>query len=67
MDAARIGTKLRSLRGGKTMDEVAKALDIARSTYNMYELGLRIPEDEIKSRIAKYYKLTVDDIFFQDQ
>lgn len=67
IDAVKIGKKLRALRGDRTMEEIAKTLEIARSTYNMYELGLRIPEDEVKLRIARYFNLKVDDIFFDDE
>ena len=33
----------------------------------MYENGSRIPRDEIKIRIANYYKLSVQCIFFMNQ
>lgn len=61
-----IGSKLRLLRGDKTQKEVADSVNIATSTYAMYEAGCRIPRDEIKIRLAKYYGVTVDSIFFTD-
>lgn len=56
--------KLKELRGNKTMEEVAKAVDISVSSLGMYETGKRVPRDDVKIRIAKYYKTTVAAIFF---
>ena len=64
MDKKAIAKRLTSLRGTKTQAEVAKALGISQSTYAMYEIGRRIPTDEIKIRIANYYNTTVQNIFF---
>lgn len=33
----------------------------------MYETGKRIPSDDVKVRIAKYYDTTVQEIFFDDE
>lgn len=65
MDA--ISKKLVKLRGDKRQEDVAKALNIAQSTYAMYETGKRVPSDDVKIRIAEYYKLTVQDIFFNSE
>lgn len=59
-----IAETLISLRGDKSREEVAKSLEISVSTLQMYENGQRIPKDEIKIRIAAYYKKTVGEIFF---
>ena len=59
-----ISQKLIELRGDKRREEVANALDISVSALAMYELGQRVPRDEIKIKIAKYYKKSVQDIFF---
>ena len=59
-----IAAKLITLRGKKTRKEVAKAWLVSTSTVAMYERGERIPKDEIKERIAKYYGKTVESIFF---
>lgn len=58
------GEKLRKLRGNKTMDEVAEAVGVSRSAIAMYESEERIPRDEIKIRLALYYKKSVQYIFF---
>jgi len=58
------GEKLRVLRGVKSKKEVADALGISFSSYVKYERDERIPKDSVKVRIAKYYKTTVEAIFF---
>lgn len=64
MDSVLIGKKLSELRGDKTQEEVAKAIGISASALSMYECGERIPRDSIKIAIAKYYKKSVQSIFF---
>lgn len=64
MDAKTIGAKLRKLRGSKTMDVVAAELDVSKSAIAMYERGERIPRDEVKQRISRYYGVSVEEIFF---
>ena len=59
-----IGEKLRALRGDKSIAEVAKAVDITPSALSNYEHDLRVPRDEIKKKIASYYKRSVTTIFF---
>ena len=58
--------KLKQLRmqTGKTMEETAKRLHIAKSTYSMYECAKRNPTDVNKEKIARYYKTTVGALFF---
>lgn len=59
-----IGKRLVELRGNRTQEEVAKALGCSVSAIGMYERGERMPRDEIKIAIAKYYDVTVQSIFF---
>lgn len=59
-----IAKKLIKLRGKRTQAEVAKAIGVSVSAICMYESGDRIPRDEVKVRIAKYYGKTVGEIFF---
>ena len=58
--------KLKTLRGQRTQREVAEALGISLSAYAMYESGARVPRDEIKVRIAKYYNRSVKFLFFAE-
>lgn len=59
------GEKLRTLRGNRSMDEVANAVGISRSAVGMYENEERIPRDDIKIRLAEYFRTTVQAIFFE--
>jgi transcriptional regulator with XRE-family HTH domain len=60
-----IGERLKTLRGDKTQKEVADALDLTVGAISQYENGLRIPSDAIKMRIARYYGVSVQEIFFE--
>ena len=57
--------KLRELRGDRTIDEVAAGAGVGRSAMNNYELGIRTPRDEIKVRIAEYYNVSVQWLFYE--
>lgn len=64
MDRMLVAERLIKLRGNKKQREIAEAIGVAKSTYAMYELGMRMPSDNVKVRIANYYKKTVQAIFF---
>ena len=64
-DRKTIGERLRLLRGGKTILEVANACNISPSALSMYENGERVPRDEIKVKLAGFYSETVQAIFFE--
>lgn len=68
MDKNKIGERLRELRieKGETIAEVAKSCDTAPSTIAMYESGERTPRDEIKIRLAKHFKKSINTIFFTE-
>ncbi len=59
-----ISKKLVKLRGDKTQEEVATAIGVSLSAYKKYEKGERVPRDSIKRRIADYYNVTVQFIFY---
>ena len=59
--------KLVELRGKRTQEEVAKAINISKSALSMYESGKRVPRDTTKARIARYYKKSVPYIFFNQK
>lgn len=59
-----IGRRLRELRGDKSVEVVSKACGISESAVQMYECGARVPRDEIKVRLARYFGTTVESIFF---
>lgn len=59
-----IAKKLRELRGERSREEVAAAVHISVSALTMYETGARIPRDEIKVALARFYETTVGELFF---
>lgn len=64
LDSAKIARRLIDLRGDRSQQAVADDLGITRAAIGMYETGERIPKDEVKAAIAKYYGKTVQEIFF---
>ena len=64
MDLKKIGVKLANLRGEKSQAEVADAVGISASALSMYECGERMPRDEVKIKLAHYYKTTVEALFY---
>ncbi|OQP00886.1 transcriptional regulator [Geobacillus sp. 44C] len=64
MNKERIAEILVTLRGNRSREEVAKALGISVSALQMYENAQRVPKDEIKLKIANYYGVSVESIFF---
>ena len=59
-----IGENLRRARGDRKQETVAKAVGISVAAISMYEQGQRVPRDEIKLRLAKYFGTTVEALFF---
>lgn len=64
MDAVEIGMRIRKLRGSESQQVLAKKLEISKSALAMYERGERIPRDEVKIRIARYFGVSLESIFF---
>lgn len=64
VDAVENGKRLRELRGSRSATEVADAIGVSLSLYSMYERGERTPSDKIKILLARYYKTTVQHLFF---
>jgi putative transcriptional regulator len=64
LNKERIAEILVTLRGNRSREEVAKALGISVSALQMYENAQRVPKDEIKLKIANYYGMSVESIFF---
>lgn len=57
-----LSNKLKQLRNitHLTQSEFAKKIDVARTTYAMYEQGNREPDYETLKRIAKFHGVTTD-------
>lgn len=64
MDTEKMAEKLKKLRGAIPRESVANAIGISVSALSMYETGKRIPRDDIKIKIAKFYGKSVSSIFF---
>ena len=64
LDPKEIGRRLRELRGIKTRTGTAKQIGISYSALSKYEDGLKTPNDATKVRIADYYGVPVQQIFF---
>lgn len=69
LDPVVIGQRLRGLREkkGATLVKAAEDLGITPSALSRYETGERIPRDEVKVKMAEYYKRSVAFIFFNSK
>ncbi len=59
--------QLKMLRGSMSQEEISKKIGITKSSWAMYERGERVPRDEVKIKIANYFKKSVQEIFFGQQ
>ena len=64
VDPKVLGKRLRELRGIRTRTGVAKALGISYSALSFYEDGERFPSEQTQHRIASYYGVSEDDLFY---
>ena len=64
MDKSAIGQRLRELRGDRTQEAVATAVEVSPMAISKYETGQMIPADDVKIKLAAYFNTTVDAIFF---
>lgn len=64
IDAQTIGERLRTLRGSRTQKEVGDAIGVTAMAISFYERGERVPADDIKVALARYFNSTVEAIFF---
>ncbi|MEK5013625.1 transcriptional regulator [Bacillus toyonensis] len=64
MNKRKVAANLVNLRNGKSREEIAEAIGISVSTLQMYENAQRIPRDSIKIKLANFYGVTVQSIFF---
>lgn len=64
MDFDSVGARLIAARGKRNRKTVADAVGISVSALAMYETGHRIPRDEIKVKLAEFYKKSVQSLFY---
>ena len=67
MRAQVIGKRLMQLRGNRRREDVAHALNISENALFQYEMGARIPRDEVKWRISFYYNESIERLFFSQK
>lgn len=56
--------KMVALRGDRSQKEIAEEIGIPVSTYAMIESGHRFPRKELQLKLARYFEVTVDELFF---
>lgn len=64
MEVDSVGARLIVARGKRSRKSVADAVGISVSALAMYETGHRIPRDEIKVKLADFYKKSVQHLFY---
>ena len=67
IDKNKIAKTLIELRGDRSREEVSKAIGVSISALQMYENANRVPRDEIKLALARYYNVSIESIFFETQ
>lgn len=66
MNAEVIGEKIKNLREKNNIsrENFANAVEISQSALSMYENGQRIPRDEVRLRIARFFNTSIEELFF---
>lgn len=62
-----LGKVLKKLRGSKTLLEVSKHTGIGVTALSNYENNYRVPKDENKKKLAKFYNKTVGELFYKEK
>lgn len=62
-----LGNRLRKLRlaFGFKQSDVAKTLNVSRSTYSYYETGKTRPDPSVLGKLSRYYNVSVE-TFYED-
>ena len=63
LDRERMAKVLLALRGKRPREEVAEAIGISIIALKMYESAQRVPRDEVKMALARYYNTDMTYIF----
>ncbi len=62
-----VAERLVRARGERKREEVAQAVGISLSAVAMYENGERSARDEIKIRLAEFYGMNGQELFFNQE
>lgn len=65
-DRKKVGVRLRELRGRKSRTAVATDLGVTPHAIWLWEHGLRMPRDEMKMKVAAYFKKSVAGLFYKE-
>lgn len=58
--------EIRTIRGIR-QDELARALEVSRQTISSLENGRYNPSIQLAFKIAKYFDMTIEDIFIYEE
>lgn len=61
----KIGERLTALRDIRTKAGVARAIGISQNSLALYEHGKRIPSDAVKAKLAAYYGVSIQHLFYE--
>lgn len=61
-----LGKRLKELRGDRNREKVAESVGISSSALGMYECNKRIPRDDVKKKLADFYNVSIQQLFFED-
>ena len=61
-----LGKRLKELRGDRNREKVAEAVGNSSSALGMYECNKRIPRDDVKKKLADFYNVSIQQLFFED-
>lgn len=61
-----LGKRLKELRGDRNREKVAEVVGISSSALGMYECNKRIPRDDVKKKLADFYNVSIQQLFFED-
>ena len=66
MNREKVGKRLIQLRGSRTREEVAVGSGLSFRAIESYESGYRMPRDVAKVKLANYYGVSIEEIFYKD-
>jgi len=67
MDRAQIAKRLVALRGAKSRELVAQELNSSIRALVSFETGYWVPRDSVKVQMSKYYGVSVESLFFNEE